>query len=437
MTGLRVLRRSRLGRAISAAAVLCASAVAGSIAHAQPPVPNGSFPVASAIRLAGDARQTRIIVDFDRKISLRAFTLADPYRVVLDMPQTTFAMGPESPTQQQRGLVKAYRYGLVMAGGSRMVIDLTDPAKISRAEVLEPVNGQPARLVLELDATDRAGFLQAIAARNRSAGDSTGSSKAAAPAAGPALSVDTRASDEPATASGGDSRPVVVIDPGHGGIDNGTRGPSGEEEKEIVLNFAHRLRDQLAKSGKYRIVMTREDDTFIPLGERVRFARDRKAALFISVHADALPKHEGHAQGATIYTLSDKASDAEAARLADSENKADAIAGLDLREEPSEVADILIDLVQRETKTFSNRFAGMLVRHMRGATRLHQNPLKSAGFRVLKAHDVPSVLVELGYVSDRDDLKAMQSDKWRDRTAEAMAQAVDTFFSRRLAGASN
>jgi N-acetylmuramoyl-L-alanine amidase len=184
-------------------------------------------------------------------------------------------------------------------------------------------------------------------------------------------------------------------------------------------------------------VMTRTDDTFIPLDDRVKFARAQSAALFVSIHADALPRHEGDAQGATIYTLSDRASDAEAERLAEAENKADAIGGVNLTSEPTEVADILIDLAQRETRTFSNRFARLLMGEMKTVTRMHKNPLKSAGFRVLKAPDVPSVLVELGYVSNKDDMEHLASENWRTRTAGSVAHAIDMFFAKRLATAGN
>ncbi|WP_022724387.1 N-acetylmuramoyl-L-alanine amidase, partial [Rhodopseudomonas sp. B29] len=180
---------------------------------------------------------------------------------------------------------------------------------------------------------------------------------------------------------------------------------------------------------------TRSDDTFIPLGERVGIARNAGAACFMSIHADALPPREGDAQGATIYTLSEKASDKEAQRLADAENKADAIAGVDLTEEPTDVADILIDLAQRETKTFSSRFARLLMTEMKGATRLHKNPLKSAGFRVLKAPDVPSVLLELGYVSNQGDLKQLMSEQWRTKTVTSVADAIDSFFAKRVVSA--
>ena len=236
---------------------------------------------------------------------------------------------------------------------------------------------------------------------------------------------------------GADPRPLVVIDPGHGGIDNGTRAASGEQEKTLVLDFSLMLRDKIEKTGKYRVAMTRTDDTFVALADRVELARARQASLFISIHADALRRGEGDAQGATIYTLSERASDAAAARFAEAENRADVIAGLDLSSEPSDVAGILIDLAKRETKTFSLQFARTMVGELKNAVRLHQNPLKSARFVVLRAPDVPSVLVELGYVTNKADLQSLVSAEWRGRTADAIVQAIHTFFTTRLAGGQN
>ena len=384
-----------------------------------------SFPVASDARLAGDAKLTRFVLDLDKTIQFRAFALDDPYRVVIDIPQVNFRLPPGSGTNG-RGLVKAFRYGMVMPGGSRMVFDLTGPARISNATVLEAANDQPPRLVVELEEVDRATFVQSLHANSR---------PEAKPAVPESMTIDApQAAPPPKPAAPPDSRPVVVIDPGHGGVDNGTR--AGEEmEKNLVLTFGLALRDRLEKSGKYRVVMTRSDDTFIPLDDRVKVAHSQAAALFVSIHADYLPRGEGDAQGATIYTVSDKASDAEAERLAESENRADAIGGVDLREEPTEVADILIDLAHRETRTFSNRFARLLMGEMKGTTRMHKNPLKSAGFRVLKAPDVPSVLVELGYVSNKSDLDHLVSESWRSKTVAAMGQAIDVFLAKRLATA--
>lgn len=392
------------------------------------------LPIASGVRIAGDDKQTRFILDLDRKIDVRAFTLNNPYRVVLDIPQVTFNL-PTGVGSSGRGLIQAFRYGLVMPGGSRLVFDLTGPAKIEKTYAMEAANGQPARLVLELTAVEPSAF-------KASSVSSAGS--ADLQQLRPAMLADADANSAvpgtPAQATKAvtpiDSRPVIVLDPGHGGIDTGTRAPSGENEKTLVLDFALALRDRIEKSGKYRVVMTRSDDTFIPLGDRVKIARNNAAALFVSIHADALPKKEGEAQGATIYTLSDKASDAEAEKLAEAENKADAIAGVNLTEEPADVADILIDLTQRETRTFSSRFARMLANEMKSVARMHKHPLKSAGFRVLKAHDVPSVLVELGYVSNKDDLQHLVSESWRSRTVGSVAQAVDAFLGKRVVSAS-
>jgi N-acetylmuramoyl-L-alanine amidase len=379
------------------------------------PVPADLFPVATDARLGGDNSRTRLIMDLSRTIDVAAFTLADPYRVVVDLPQVTFQL-PAKTGASPKGLVKAFRYGLVMQGGSRIVIDTTGPVRVDKAFVLESVDKQPARLVIDLVSIDRAAFMRNLALEK------------------PPVRANETKKAEPVKRPS-DGRPLVVIDPGHGGIDNGTVAATGEMEKQIVLDFAQALQAKLEKSGKYRVAMTRTDDRFVALGERVKFARTQGASLFISIHADALAsRNEADVRGATVYTVSDTASDAEAARLADNENKADAIAGVDLSSEPEEVADILIDLTQRETKNFSHHFARAVVSELKSAAKLHKHPLKSAGFKVLKAPDVPSVLVELGYVSNKQDLKLMVSEAWRVKTADAVAQAVNAFFSTRLAG---
>jgi N-acetylmuramoyl-L-alanine amidase len=420
-----------LGYALLCGAALLCSELGGVSASDGQAVGHAAsiFPIASDARLAGDGAKTRFVLDLDSTIQFRAFALPDPYRVVVDIPQVNFQL-PAGTGTIGRGLIKAFRYGLVMPGGSRIVFDLTGPAKITSASVLEAANGQPPRLVLELEEVDHAAFVQSLAGANRP-------ELRPAIAETPATSVAAVATEPVAPlkpAAAPDPRPVVVIDPGHGGLDNGTMSGS-ENEKSLVLGFGLALRDRIEKSGKYRVVMTRTDDTFIPLGDRVKIARNASAALFVSIHADALPRREGDAQGATIYTLSDKASDAEAERLAEAENKADAIGGVNLTEEPTDVADILIDLAQRETRTFSNRFARLVMDEMKTTTRMHKHPLKSAGFRVLKAPDVPSVLIELGYVSNKGDLEHLVSENWRTRTVGSVTQAIDAFFAKRLATA--
>ncbi|MBI1202852.1 MAG: AMIN domain-containing protein [Rhodopseudomonas sp.] len=374
-----------------------------------------NLPAATAVRVGGDDKKTRFIMDLTDKIEVTAFALANPDRIVVDLPQVAFRL-PDKVGEHGRGLVKAFRFGLIMQGGSRIVIDTKGPVAIDKAFVLAAEAGQPARLVLDLSATDRASFLRNIAIGTR-----------------PVRSAGIRNSEVTPKANG-DTRPLIVIDPGHGGIDTGARAASGELEKDVVLKFSLTLRGLLERSGKYRVAMTRSDDTFIPLSERVRFGRSQGAALFVSIHADAIPKGEGQAEGATVYTLSENASDAEAARLAESENKADVIAGVDLTAEPDDVANILVDLAQRETKSYSTLFARTAVGELKGTARLHKHPLKSAGFKVLTAPDVPSVLVELGYMSTKDDLKLMTSADWRAKTARALSEAVDRFFASRVAG---
>ncbi|MGR7993921.1 N-acetylmuramoyl-L-alanine amidase [Xanthobacter sp. ZOL 2024] len=388
-------------------------------AHAPSPATTAQPVVAHDLLLAGDAQRTRLVVDLNRAVEVRTFTLADPYRVVVDLTDTVFAMSGEAGPQR-RGLVSAYRYGVFAAGKARMVLDATGPVRIDKAFVLDPVDDQPARLVVDLVPTDAETFRRTVARATAAAQATTAAAQA------------TTAAPAPETAT--DARPVIVLDPGHGGIDSGTTGYSRFAEKNIVLEAALTLRDKLEKTGHYRVVLTRSTDTFIALGERVRIARKSRAALFISLHADALARNDGQARGASVYTLSDTASDADAAHLAEQENKADLIAGVDLSDEPDEVAGILVDLAQRETRSFSAHFARDLVQELKRTVRTHRTPLKSAGFRVLRAHDVPSVLVELGYMSSAEDLKQLTSSEWRDRVTDAMAEAVDAFFATRAGG---
>jgi N-acetylmuramoyl-L-alanine amidase len=391
--------------------------LAGGAWAAEPPATPPSAespPVATSFRIGGDDADTRFVMDLSRRIELRAFTLADPYRVVIDMPEVAFQLPPKAG-DSGRGLIKQFRFGLIMPGGSRMVFDVAKPVRIDKAFVVDAVDGEPARLVLDLAPTDRESFLRRSALDNKPTGEQP-----------PARS-------QPAARSG-DPRPLVMLDPGHGGIDTGTVAPSGDMEKSIVLAFAQRLREEIEKAGKYRVQMTRSDDTFIPLADRVRIARNAGASLFVSIHADSLPRREGDAEGATVYTLSGSATDSEAERLAEKENRADVIAGVDLKDEPDDVAGILLDLAQRETKTFSLQFAHKLVGGLKAATRLHKEPIKSAGFRVLRAPDIPSALVELGYVSNKQDLQSLLSERWRERTAASVAGAIDGYFAAHVAG---
>ncbi|MCK0195476.1 N-acetylmuramoyl-L-alanine amidase [Ancylobacter sp. 6x-1] len=406
---------ARAGDVATVAAATPAAAAGVPGADSSPAVPAAAVPaavgpaIATDARLAGDEERTRLVMDLSRPVPFGAFALADPYRVVVDIPDVVFTV-PPSAGQQGRGLVSAFRFGLFAPGKARLVIDVTDPVKIDKVFVIDPIDGQPARLVVDLVKTDRVSFMKSVAAPVQRA------------QAAPVLPA------PPVTNN--DGRPVIVLDPGHGGIDAGAVNASaGIYEKDVVLSIATLLRKKLDATGRYRVVMTRDGDTFVPLGDRVKVARDQQARLFISLHADSLAARSGQVRGATVYTLSDRASDAEAQRLADAENRADMIAGLDLSDEPTDVAGILLDLAQRETKNFSALFARTLVGKIDDVARMHKSPLKSAGFKVLKAPDVPSVLFELGYLSSEKDVELMTSDAWKEKVTDAMVTAINAYFA--------
>ena len=367
-------------------------------------------------RVVGDDVRTRFVLDISAEVAINAFTLDDPYRVVVDLPEIDFQL-PQNSGAAGRGLVERWRYGLFAAGRSRIVLDVTGPVKIDKAFVLSAIEGQPARLVLDLVKTTSAEFrdeLQRQTLQRESANDA------------PVQKTDRL--PEPLQKR---DKPLFVIDPGHGGVDSGTISPAGVMEKDVVLAVAKELQERLEATGKLAVMLTRTDDHFLALNDRVRFARDHNADLFMSIHADS--EHEGSVRGATVYTLSDRASDQDAAALAAKENASDILAGLDLEQSTDQVADILVDLTRRETRNFSQMFAGDLVGDLGSATRLIRNPRRAAGFRVLKAQDVPSILLEIGYLSNEQDEKLLTSQDWRDRVTEAIAQAVLRFFSQKYA----
>uniref|UniRef100_UPI003BA9691B N-acetylmuramoyl-L-alanine amidase n=1 Tax=Stappia sp. TaxID=1870903 RepID=UPI003BA9691B len=371
----------------------------------------GAAMVVRSAQLAGDGKRTRFVMDLSAPIEFSVSTLADPYRIVIDLPALRFDL-PDTAGRESLGLIRAWRFGQFAPGKSRIVIDANEPVAVDKAFVLPPVSGQAARFVLDLVGSDRDAFLKSVA-----------ESKPHTPA--------TRKSDRMARA-GSPHKPLIVLDPGHGGIDTGAVGNGGTLEKAIVLDFSKRLRDRLKKNGRYEVRMTRDTDVFIPLRERVKIARGLQADLLVSIHADSVRIGRDQVRGAGIYTLSDKASDAIAAALAERENRSDVLAGIDLAEEPDDVSDILIDLTRQETRKFSFLFAETLEGELRGAAQLVKNPRRSAGFRVLTAHDVPSTLIELGYLSNKLDEKLMTTDEWRERMGEAIEAAIDRYFDRRF-----
>ena len=288
--------------------------------------------------------------------------------------------------------------------------------------------GQPARMVIDLVATDQATFAKLeLPQEGEAKSEAVPTPRQKPPAASPpndeltASMPDKAAEDDAAT-----GRRLIVLDPGHGGLDPGASSRSGTLEKDVVLAFAKAVKDGLDLTQRYTVLLTRDGDTFISLADRVRFARKHRADLMIAIHADAL--RGPTVRGATVYTLSETASDAEAQALADKENGVDILAGVRLADDNEEIAGILIDLAQRETKNSSVFLARKLVRQLKPVTLLTGRPHRSAGFRVLKAPDVPSVLIELGYLSSRPDERLLTSADWRRKTAKAMVAAVDLFF---------
>ncbi|WP_374331762.1 N-acetylmuramoyl-L-alanine amidase [Aestuariivirga sp.] len=376
------------------------------------------LPVATAARVAGDETRTRFVADLTAPVGYTVYVMANPYRVMIDLPQVSFSL-PVGAGDDTRGLVSRYRFGPVDDSHSRIVLDTDGPVLIDKAFLLKPKDGQPARIVIDLVKTSKETFDATLAA------EADTDTASAAPPAAPA--------DEGKAASPAKVREhkLVVIDPGHGGIDPGAIGVRKTREKDVVLAFGLKLKKVLEATGNIDVVMTRSDDTFLTLRERVKVARDNQADLFIAIHADTV--RGADARGATIYTLSEKASDAEAEALAHKENRADIIAGIDLEAENQEVTDILIDLAQRESKTHSLVFAKKAVSEMSPVTAFTGKPMRSAGFMVLKAADVPSVLIELGFLSSKQDESQLTSPAWQEKVARAMGRAVEDYFATQLA----
>lgn len=388
--------------------------------------------VSDTVHLDDGGGHATLSFDLTHSVDATAFVLARPDRVVIDLPEVDFRINPQAgyaaaPAQRLRGrysrtqntsfsgLIASFRFGLFAAGKSRIIINLAGPARILRATAEPTAEGGKTRLVIELAKTDRASFEAATHKSVLAAVDSE-------------LKPSADALRSATSTSGG--RPVVVVDPGHGGIDSGAM-VGGLLEKNIVLDFSRMLAAKLKATGRYKVVMTRDSDVFIPLGGRVRIARDAKASLFVSIHADTIASAT-NVSGATIYTMSDHASDAEAARTAEKENQSDATAGIEGKREPSRrVSDILLDLTRQETRAYSHVFARTLANYWKVAGRLNKNPERAAGFIVLTAPDVPSILLELGYLSNARDAKSLVSPEWREATTSRVVAAINAFFDSR------
>ena len=376
----------------------------------------GPLPIVMSARIGEHDDRTRLVIELSDPVNLRAFALANPDRVVIDMPEVSWRLGaPPRPTGF--GVVKSYRYGQFRAGNSRMVIDLNSAASVSDSLVLPPSAGFGYRVVIDLFPTTRPKF-------DAKAGWPADLKKRESDAEKLAAMIAAQQAP-PARAAG---KKIIVLDPGHGGLDSGTVGVNGLMEKDLALAEGLKLARELRRRG-YTVFMTRENDVFIPLRQRVAMGRANKADLFIALHADSHP--DPNTTGTSIYTLNDGRSDREASALARRENQSDVIAGVDLSGDNNPVAPILIGLAQRDTRNKSSEFATTALKTMSQVTDLlARSPHRSASLAVLVAPDVPAVLIELGYLSNRGDATRMNTDSWRTRVAGAIADAVDAQFTR-------
>ena len=374
-------------------------------------------PTVSAVRIGAHPDKTRFVMEMSERPRYRVFTLPDPFRVVIDLPEFQWAPGQGAPGQVgpgvRGGLISAMRFGLFAPGTSRVVLDVSAPVRVKRVFLITPKAGYPYRFVVDMVPVSREDFFAAA----------RGGAVVSDPPLAPTQSA-LAAPPKPKT----DERPTIVIDPGHGGIDPGARSITGVDEKTIALIYARELKRQLEASGHYRVQLTREKDIFIRLRDRIAIAERMEGELLISLHAN---NHDSpKIRGVSIYSLSEKASDAEAEALAAKENKADIIAGIDLSDQTETVSKILIDLAQRETMNLSKQFANTLVGEVGKVTKLLGNTHRSAGFAVLKSATVPSVLIEIGYLSNRAEERLLRSRKHRTRVTGAILKAIEAYFAR-------
>jgi N-acetylmuramoyl-L-alanine amidase len=366
------------------------------------------------IDVAGSAITERVSGDVDIRLLLsqpvpfRVFTLTGPARLVLDFREVDWS-GFSSRDLVQSDKITDLRFGVFRPGWSRMVMDLARPMTVHAAELKTDAERGTGLLTVRLTNAAEGNFI----ADSRSLQQD-------------AWALPKAMESPPArTRQIGDRPLFVVVDPGHGGIDPGAE-RQGYFEKDLMLKFARELKDALILSGRYRAALTREGDIFISLPARVSLARQLGADVLVSLHADALA--EGSATGSTVYTLSEKASNAAAAELAAQHDRADLLAGVDLSDQDDQVAEILMDLARVETSARSEMLASMMVTGIAGSVgRIRKRPHLSAGFTVLKAPDIPSVLLELGFISNQSDLSNLLTVGWRQKIISGILQALDVW----------
>lgn len=366
----------------------------------------------SGIRFGQNGDVTRFVLDVSEKASPSIFLLSDPYRVVIDLPEAEWRANEKVRTV---GAVDGFRHGLFAPGVYRIVLDLKAPAIVKNSFHLAPRGNYGHRLVVDLEASNRQRFQAAVSASKKDRPVIV--SKATPDVVTPRRRVS--------------GKRIIVLDPGHGGPDPGNLGVIGVHEKHVVLKIARAVRDELERTGRYEVHMTRDRDIFHKVRERFRIARRHNADLFISIHADAISKP--NVSGASVYNLSETASDKEAARLAARENKSDVIAGVNLEEADDDVSSILIELAQRETMNFSAQFAAILVSELQKDVPTLRRAHRFANLGMLKAPDVPSVLLEAGYLTNTRNANFLNSQDGQRRIARAVRRAIDRYFEQMVA----
>lgn len=367
----------------------------------------------TSMRIGQGVGSVRIVFDADRKFDYKVFLLNEPKRLVID----TFdvKVSPEIEKYvDKNNLVTKTRLGSVGTDGIRIVFDLQKPAIVKKAFMLAPQSNFGWRFVIDVSIASEREFSSKVGSKYALSNENS--------FAGSYSSSSSKSSSKAKTVN---KKKIIVLDPGHGGKDPGAIGYSGVYEKNITLAMAKELKVILEKEG-YKVHLTRSTDIFIPLRDRVKIARKYNADLFMSIHADSAVNRS--AKGLSVYTLSETASDKEAAALAERENKADVVAGLNLLEHSKEVSDILINLAQRETMNRSSEFASFMVQEMRKSVKLRDNTHRFAGFAVLKAPDVPSVLLEMGYLSNRTEERLLKQKDYRRKLAVSTSKAVEKYF---------
>ncbi len=368
-------------------------------------------PEVSSIRIGHTKSNTRFVLDINKKIKFNIFTLANPNRVVIDITEVEWKS--DYGGASGRGLIDKYRFGLFKPGTSRIVLDVKEPVKIHKSFIINPTKNKPYRFVIDLKKESKRNFEASV------------KKPSSRPAKNPRLAELDR------DLKTGRTKKLIVLDPGHGGHDPGNLGGKkyrGFPEKTVVLSASRAIKRELEKTGRYDVIMTRNRDIFLKHRDRSAIAHNKQADLFISVHADSIANPK--VRGATVYTLSEKASDHEAAALAARENKSDIIAGMDLEEEIHIVQSILIDLVMRETMNLSSSFANELVPQLERVVLVRTRPHRTANLLVLKGLDVPSILLELGYLTNIYDAKILMQKETQQDIGRAIVKAADRFFNK-------